>query len=162
MNTERYLAILDRIKKDPSCHKQDWWHCGTAHCFAGHAQIDSGLPINDTTCATDASDWLGISPAFAVWLFASNRTVADFEAFYSWTDAQRCLAAVQQGGYAIQYLTDAQRTPEVCLAAVQQGGYAIQCLTDVQRTPEVCLAAVQQNGHAIQYLTDAQRKSIGR
>ena len=79
MNTERYLAILDRIKKDPSCHKQDWWHCGTAHCFAGHAQIDSGLPINDTTCATDASHWLAISPASPVRLVAPNRPLADLQ-----------------------------------------------------------------------------------
>ena len=63
------------------------------------------------------------------------------------------LAAVQKDGYAIQYLTEARRTPDVCMAAVQQDGYAIQYLTEAQRTPELCLAAVQQDGYAIQYLT---------
>lgn len=52
------------------------------------------------------------------------------------------------------------RTPEVCMAAVQQNGYAVQYLTDAQRTPEVCLAAVQQDGYAVEHLTDAQRQYV--
>jgi hypothetical protein len=76
-------------------------------------------------------------------------------------EAQRtpevCLAAVQKRGHAIKYISDEQRTPEVCLVAVQKNGYAIEYLTAKQRTPEVILAAVQQNGYAIEYLTEAQR-----
>ena len=52
-------------------------------------------------------------------------------------------------------------TAEVCLAAVQQNGGAIQYMTDDQRTAEVCLAAVQQNGGAIWHLTDDQKQRAG-
>ena len=67
-----------------------------------------------------------------------------------------CLATVTENGYAVQFLTDEQKTPEVCLAAVGQGGHAVQYLTDEQRTPEVCLGAVAQSGCAVKYLTDEQ------
>ncbi len=66
------------------------------------------------------------------------------------------MAAVQQSGWAVQHLTDAQRTPEVCLAAVQRHGLEVKHLTEAQRTPEVCLAAVQQSGWAVGYLTPEQ------
>lgn len=67
------------------------------------------------------------------------------------------LAAVQKNGWAIQYLTDEQRTPEICLAAVKQRASSILYIADAQRTPEVCLAAVKKFGNVIHYLTDAQR-----
>lgn len=51
------------------------------------------------------------------------------------------LAAVTHDGFAIDHLTEAQRTPDVCLAAVKQDGIVIMYLTEAQCTPEVCLAA---------------------
>lgn len=61
-----------------------------------------------------------------------------------------CLAAVPQNGRALCYVTDP--TPEICLAAVQQNGCALEYVTD--QTPEICLAAVRKNGYALQYVTD--------
>jgi len=52
----------------------------------------------------------------------------------------KALAAVQQDGYALRYVTD--QTPEICLAAVQQDGGALQFVTD--QTPELCLAAAKK------------------
>ena len=49
---------------------------------------------------------------------------------------------------------------EQALAAVKENGYAIEYLTAEQRTPEICKVAVQQNGHAICFLTAEQKKNI--
>ena len=42
------------------------------------------------------------------------------------------------------------QTPENCLAAVQNDGYALQFVKE--QTPEICLAAVKQNGLALQFV----------
>jgi hypothetical protein len=47
-----------------------------------------------------------------------------------------CLAAVQQYGYALQYVNE--QTPELCLAAVQKYGRALQFV--IAQTQELCLA----------------------
>ena len=83
MNKNRFQAILDKIKANPACwHQQAWHHpCGTAHCFAGHAQIDAGCKIDDATVRQDARIWLDLSLNDANYLFAARRTLDDFEAF---------------------------------------------------------------------------------
>jgi len=43
------------------------------------------------------------------------------------------------------------------LAAVQQDGYALRYVTE--QTPGICLAAVQQNGHALEYVKDAKLRA---
>ena len=42
MNVENFKRVLGHIKAHPETWNQGEWHCGTAHCFAGHAQIMSG------------------------------------------------------------------------------------------------------------------------
>jgi len=63
---------------------------------------------------------------------------------------QLCLAAVQQDGWALEYIKE--QTPEICLAAVQQTWRALRYVKE--QTPEICLAAVQQNGLALQYIKE--------
>jgi hypothetical protein len=65
---------------------------------------------------------------------------------------EMCLIAVQQTGYALQYVPREYQTPEMCLAVVQQNGYALRYVPWEHRTPEICLAAVQQKGDALQYI----------
>ena len=59
-----------------------------------------------------------------------------------------CLAAVQQNGFALQYVK--KQTPELCLMAVQQNGNSLQYVK--KQTHEICLAAVQQSEDALQYI----------
>lgn len=83
MNIERMQTIIDRIKANPACWNQNIYHneCNTAHCLAGHAQIDSGkLPIK-IDAMEDARTWLKLSSTEANYLFGSQRTLADFEDF---------------------------------------------------------------------------------
>ena len=42
MNIERHNQIIAKIEENPSCWNQAHWHCGTAHCYGGWAQILSG------------------------------------------------------------------------------------------------------------------------
>ncbi len=74
----------------------------------------------------------------------------------TWTEAM-CLAAVQQDGIGIEFLSDEQRTPAVCLAAVLQNIAAIFPMTAKQRTEPVCVAAVQRDCDALYALSDGQR-----
>jgi hypothetical protein len=73
----RLATILSRIDADPSCWDQFTWHCGTSHCLAGHAQIDSGRSQSGTRAAAEGAHWLGMSPAVARWAFSSSRTLTE-------------------------------------------------------------------------------------
>jgi hypothetical protein len=79
MNLERFKIIVNRIKDNPSCWNQKVWHCGSAHCIAGHAQIDSGKAADGATARRDAIEWLDLSEQEANCLFAAHRTIKDFE-----------------------------------------------------------------------------------
>jgi hypothetical protein len=87
MNREVYrarlAAIIKRIDSDPSCWDQTSWHCGTAHCLAGHAQIDAGLPPNRAAAATDGAEWLGMSEAVSKWAFRGGRTLDELRSLMS-------------------------------------------------------------------------------
>ena len=78
MDLDRLAAIVARITADPACWNQEHWHCGTAHCLAGHAQIDAGKGVKTCTTEADAVAWLGLTQAEAYYLFDANRTLADF------------------------------------------------------------------------------------
>ena len=103
----RLRAIVDRIKADPSCWDQSDWHCGTAHCIAGHAQLDAlsadrreeflrryhrtnlaqlSSWLGDTFGCVSArpfkagKDWLGLTFAEANHLFRPKTTLEEIEA----------------------------------------------------------------------------------
>lgn len=79
MNKENFRKVLDHIKADPACWKQDKWHCGTQHCFAGWAQLLAGNKASDLTVRRDARIFLDLTMAEANHLFSSNSTIEDFE-----------------------------------------------------------------------------------
>ena len=64
------------------------------------------------------------------------------------------LAAIQQHGYALRYLPYDKRTPELCLLAVKNHGLSLEYVPEHIKTPEICLAAVQQNGYALKYVPE--------
>jgi hypothetical protein len=78
VNKERFKQVLDQIQQHPETWKQDTWHCGTTHCFAGWAQILSGCEANTDTARRDARIWLDLSIAEADWLFSPMSTMENF------------------------------------------------------------------------------------
>lgn len=79
MRWDRYIAIIGRITQRPECHEQAVYHCGTAHCVAGHAQIDSGGIPDDWHCWADAVRWLDIDHEEAGYAFDQDRTLAELQ-----------------------------------------------------------------------------------
>src|SRR6185369_15946431 len=116
-----------------------WLNCnGTAMFYVRLVKIPA-----------DAQIWVETDKFKADRLILEDRQrIADLEV---WEDSSYCLTAVQNNGYALQYVKE--QTPEICLAAVQNNGYALQYVKDVrEQTPEICLAAVQKDGSALQYV----------
>jgi hypothetical protein len=81
MNKENFQKVIDEIEKNPDSFDQKNWHCGTKHCFAGHAQILGGFTINPKTTRRDARIFLDVSKNEADWLFNPSRTLDDFKNF---------------------------------------------------------------------------------
>ena len=74
------VALLDRIRDivlaDESRLDMSEWHCLTAHCLAGHAQVLAGLPNYADTAHRDGARLLGRwgAPLF----FQDDETVLDY------------------------------------------------------------------------------------
>jgi hypothetical protein len=81
MNKKNFKAVLDKIQADPSCWNQSSWHCGTSHCFAGHAQILAGKEADDTYVRQHARIFLELNIRQANFIFDSKRTIEDFKEF---------------------------------------------------------------------------------
>jgi hypothetical protein len=74
-NVERHNQIIEQIEKHPETWKQSEWHCGTAHCYAGWAQIFSGRKVCDTTARRDAIEWLGLTVYESFVAFSPSNTL---------------------------------------------------------------------------------------
>ena len=83
MNLENFKLVLDHIEAFPESWCQDEWHCGTAHCFAGHAQILSGKLPDSGTVRADAMAFLEIDAEEAQWLFFNWGALKQFQDYYS-------------------------------------------------------------------------------
>ena len=62
MNVELLLKIKEQILKEPENFVMSVYHCGTAHCIGGWAQVMTG-PRVDSMVTTDALNALDISLA---------------------------------------------------------------------------------------------------
>jgi hypothetical protein len=79
INYEAIKRVLDRIEANPNIWNQSEWHCGTSHCFAGHAQIDAGLPENWNTTRTDARIHFGFTQSEANYYFCPYRSLEELK-----------------------------------------------------------------------------------
>lgn len=70
-NLDLHNQIIAKIEAEPENWNQAKWHCGTAHCYGGWAQILSGMPINTEFARRDARMALGLSVYEADALFDS-------------------------------------------------------------------------------------------
>jgi hypothetical protein len=83
MRQDRLLEIVGRIYQRPETWDQEMYHCGSAHCVAGHAQNDmygriftSGIFTSGFAFA-DGRIWLDLGRQEAEWLFDPVRTLDD-------------------------------------------------------------------------------------
>lgn len=79
VHKDRLRTIIERIEANPTCWNQIRWHCNTAHCIAGHAQLDAGHAADDYKAERQARDWLGLLGGDAQWLFTSWRTLPELK-----------------------------------------------------------------------------------
>ena len=72
LNLENFEKVKAAIRAEPENLSMSHWHCGTAHCIAGWAQLLGTGTCNSQTVEHDACNFLGIdSYRFAfVHLFA--------------------------------------------------------------------------------------------
>lgn len=78
MNIENHNKIIAKIEADPSCWNQKKWHCGTTHCYAGHAQIEAGqAPGGDVR--RDARTFLDLNSWQADYAFCINRSLKELK-----------------------------------------------------------------------------------
>ena len=78
-NLENIRKILDKIEANPSCWRQDKWHCGSAHCFAGHAQLELTGVEDINTVRRDARIYFGFSLHEANYYFWAKRTLDELK-----------------------------------------------------------------------------------
>ena len=85
MNLDLYQRVLDQIKAHPATWCQKAYHskCNTKHCFAGWAEILSGQSPKKYNFGTHSAAGFALEllPSQANYLFATDRTLADFEAY---------------------------------------------------------------------------------
>jgi hypothetical protein len=74
-NLENIKEVLDFIEANPSCWGQKDWHCGSKHCFAGHAQIRLTGKEDVSTVRRDARIFFGFTKREADYYFAASRTL---------------------------------------------------------------------------------------
>ena len=97
MNIQRYENVLNYILKNQTSWDQSDWHsdCGTAHCFAGIAEMLLRAGVSRVKCSvcggyervcancsgdtrTIAENYLELTAGESKYLFHWNRTVRDF------------------------------------------------------------------------------------
>jgi hypothetical protein len=74
-NLENIKEVLNFIEENPSCWVQKDWHCGSAHCFAGHAQIRLTGKEDVSTVRRDARIFFGFTKREADYYFSASRTL---------------------------------------------------------------------------------------
>lgn len=95
VNVELLQKTLDAIKANPQHWNQQFWHCGTSHCFAGFAELLANnlsvetseeqvraLKLNgELRCSTGgyAEELLGISDEDSDVLFYGYNTLEQLE-----------------------------------------------------------------------------------
>ena len=86
MNKARFLSILNKIEADPTQWDRTQWRRGLAHCLAGHAQIDAGFALCESSMRRDARVWLDLSSFEADYLFSNDRTFDDLQKAWMYGD----------------------------------------------------------------------------
>lgn len=81
MRWDRYIAIIGRITQKPKVWNQGRYHshCGTAHCVAGHAQIDAGKRMRWLNAWEVGMTWLDIDDRQAQHVFDACRTLDELQ-----------------------------------------------------------------------------------
>ena len=54
-----------------------------------------------------------------------------------------CRAAVDSNSYALYYVPEGLKNPELCMAAVKRNGLVLEAVPGELRTPQICRAALK-------------------
>lgn len=87
------------------------------------------------------------------WCFAEGL----IEKLPTFMDADLWAVLLSKDGFAIKYLAQDERTPELIKIAVSNDGFAIQYLTQEERTPELVKFVYNKN-KLVWYLLTAEEK----
>lgn len=68
------------------------------------------------------------------------------------------MEAVNNNGFALQYVPEGAKTKDVVMAAVKKAGTALQFAPKFKNDPEVVLAAIDKDGRAIEHADDHFKK----
>ena len=72
-----------------------------------------------------------------------------------------CLAAVRKEGFSmLLVMPESLKTTEICLAAVQDNGLALEFVSEELKTVEMCLAAVKNNAKALQFVPKTLKAAL--
>ena len=127
MNKENLQKVIDVIEDNPHSWNQKQWHCGTTHCFAGHAQILSGKKEDEITVRTDARIFLDMNFHKFNWVVSSIRTLEDFKSLLNDTDFD--IEGFNIDGFDIDgfncygYARDGYDCNDHCLPGYNSDGY---------------------------------------
>ena len=87
MNIENFKLVLNQIKSHPETWDQKNWHCESAHCFFGWAQILSGKAVNTDNVLRDARSFLETTKLEEKYIVNAYRTIEGFEKFLNFYKA---------------------------------------------------------------------------
>jgi len=78
-NIANIQTVLTLIESNPSCWNQKEWHCGTSHCFAGHAQIQLTGGEDTGNVKRDARIYFGFTASESDYYFNYERTLPELK-----------------------------------------------------------------------------------
>jgi hypothetical protein len=89
VHEERLLATLALVKAHPEHWNQEYWHCGTSHCFIGFGDVIArGVPIDTNLSIFNIegllcvnAEWFGLNRKSWDILMHYSNTIKELELF---------------------------------------------------------------------------------
>jgi Domain of unknown function (DUF4116) len=138
-----------------------WWGRGTKWCTSADKDnsfndYHKNAPLIVLVCPDGAKFQMHVTNEIQ-FMDNTDEDVGEEIIEERWNEFKSLLDwALHQNGYALQFVPEEYRTPELCRLAVVQNGLALEFVPEEYRTYEICLLAIKQNGLAIQDVPEDQ------
>jgi Domain of unknown function (DUF4116) len=141
-----------------------WWGRGTRWCTAAaknnaftqyHKDAPLIIIVCPMTCGQRDGEKFQMHVQSDTFQFMDNTdTQVNEETIRErWIEFKSLLYwAVEQNGWALKYIPEEHRTPELCRIAVQNNVFALYFVPKEKIALELCRLAVEQNGWALEYV----------
>jgi hypothetical protein len=142
-----------------------WWGKGTRWCTAAEKNNQFGTYHKKAPLILVVIPELGIRGKFQVWVTATavqfmdaaDEPVSGFLVAKYWPRFEPIiLYALQENGWALEYVPEDLITEEMCRIAVTQNGWALEYVPRALRTEEICHIAVAERAVALEYVPFAR------